>query len=125
MDNIILAFCFCFLPFSLHKPFVPFLIIPLWIYFSSFLVFVILSRSLRGWELKRLEVKKWKLGGQGWSQLWCLSWREEQAKGKGKGGEQIPVRKGFGGFILFFPLVETNYRTLSPTEGIFHLLLND
>jgi hypothetical protein len=82
-----LLFVFVFLPFFLHTPFVPLLIISLWVYFSNFLVFVILSRSLRGWELKGVEVEGWKPGGQGWGQLWCLSWREEQAKGEGKGGE--------------------------------------
>jgi hypothetical protein len=85
MDNIIFAFGFVFLPFSLHIPFVSLLIIPLWIYFSSFLVFVILSRSLRAWDLKGLEVEGWKPEGQGWGQFWHLSWREEQAKGEGKG----------------------------------------
>jgi hypothetical protein len=50
----------------------PFLIIPLWTYFSNSLVFVILSRGLRGWELKGLEVEGWKPGGQGWGWLWHL-----------------------------------------------------
>jgi hypothetical protein len=34
-----LLFGFAFLPLSLHIPFVPLLIIPLWIYFSNFLIF--------------------------------------------------------------------------------------
>jgi hypothetical protein len=101
-----LLFVFVFLLLFLQIPFVPLLIIPLWNYFSNFLVFAILSRSLRGWELKEVEVEGWKLGGQGWGWLWLLSQREEQAKGDGKGGEQIPVRKGFGAFFFFF-LVET------------------
>jgi hypothetical protein len=54
-----LLFVFIFLPLSLHIPFVPLLVIPLWIYFSNF---VILSRSLRGWELKGVEVEGWKPG---------------------------------------------------------------
>jgi hypothetical protein len=66
---------------------VPLLIIPLWIYFSNFLVFVSLNRSLRGWELKGVEVEGWKSGGQGWGWLWHGSQREEQTKGEGKGGE--------------------------------------
>jgi hypothetical protein len=40
-------------------------IIPLWIYFFNFLVFVILSRSLRGWELKEgggAGVEAWRAG---------------------------------------------------------------
>jgi hypothetical protein len=72
-----LLFVFVFLPLSLQIPFVPLLIIPLWICFPTFLVFVILSRSLRGWELKRVEVEGWKTGGQGWGWLWGLSQREE------------------------------------------------
>jgi hypothetical protein len=78
---------FVFLPLSLHILFVHLLIIPLWICFSNFLVFIILSRSLRGWDLKGVEVEEWKPGGQGWCWLWCLSWREEQAKGEEKAGE--------------------------------------
>jgi hypothetical protein len=37
--------------------------------------------------LKGVEVEGWKTGRQGWVLLWCLSQREEQAKGEGKGGE--------------------------------------
>jgi hypothetical protein len=87
VDNIIFVFCFCFFPLSLHIPFVPLLIIPLWIYFPSFLVFVILSRSLRGWQLKGVGIEGWKPGGQGWSWLWHLSQREGQGKGEEKGEE--------------------------------------
>jgi hypothetical protein len=58
-----LLFVFIILPLFLHIPFVPLLITPLF-YFSSVLVFVILSRSLRGWELKGVEVEGWKLEGR-------------------------------------------------------------
>jgi hypothetical protein len=82
-----LLFVFVFLPLSLYIPFVPPLIIPLWIYFSSFLVFVILSRSLRGWELKGSgggEVEAWRTG---LGLALAPELEEEQAKGRGKGGE--------------------------------------
>jgi hypothetical protein len=85
-----------------HIPFVFLLIIPLWIYFSSFLVFVLLSRSLSGWELKGVEVEVWKPGGPGWGQLWHLSQRRSRQKGKGKEESKSHLERGFGFYLFIY-----------------------
>jgi hypothetical protein len=107
MDNIIFAFCFVFLSLSLHISFVPSLIIPLWIYFFSFLVFEILSRSLWDWELKRVEVEGWTPGGQDWGHLWHLSQRNSRQKGEGREESKSQSERGSDFCFALFFLVET------------------
>jgi hypothetical protein len=55
--------------------------------FFQFSTFCNFKQKSEGLGFEGVEVEGWKPGGQGWGQLWCLSWREEQAKEEGKGGE--------------------------------------
>jgi hypothetical protein len=62
---------------------------------------------------------------RGW--LWCLSQRSSGVirKGREESKSQLEGVSFLVVFCLFFFKWKQNYGTLSPTEGIFHLLLSD
>jgi hypothetical protein len=63
--------------------------------FFQFSSFVILSRSLRGLELKGGKGRGVEAFSVGLGPALVSEPEDEQAKGRGKGGEQILVRKDF------------------------------